>query len=75
MMKRAHRVSNLANQDADPVGTSDQTWSNSCGSLKLITFKFACKSICSFGDTSEEESFFLRHCSLHFVLCLRLNFW
>jgi len=29
-----------------------------CGSLTLITFKFACKSIYSFGETLEQESFF-----------------
>jgi len=51
MTKHAHRVSNLANEDVNLVGTFDQTWSISHGSLTLISFKFACKSICSIGDT------------------------
>jgi len=59
MTKHAHRASNLANEDVDLVGTVDQTWSYFCGSATLITFKFACKSICSFGETSEQESFFI----------------
>jgi len=74
MMKHAHRVSNLANEDVDLVGAFDQTWSVSHGSLTVITFEFACNSICSFGETSEQESFFSRHCSLHFIPCLRSNF-
>jgi len=53
MMKHAHRASNLANEDADLVGTVDQTWSHFYGRATLITFKFACKSICSFCETLE----------------------
>jgi len=53
MAKHAHRVSNLANEDVNLVGRVDQTWSYFCGSAMLTTFKFACKSICSFGETSE----------------------
>jgi len=51
MMKHVHRVSNLANEDVNLVGMLDQTWSILHGSLTLISFKFACKSIYSFGDT------------------------
>jgi len=53
MTKHAHRVSNLANEDVDLVGAFHQTWSISYGSLMLITFEFACNSICSFGETLE----------------------
>jgi len=53
MTKHAHRVSNLANEDVDLVGRVDQTWSYFYGGVTLITFKFAYKSICSFGETSE----------------------
>jgi len=53
MMKHAHRASNLANEDVDLVGASDQTWSVSHGSLTVITFEFACISIYSFGETLE----------------------
>jgi len=54
MMKHAHRVSNLANEDVDLVGVFDQTWSVSYGSLvTVITFEFACTSIYSFGETLE----------------------
>jgi len=53
MMQHAHRASNLANEDVDLVGVFDQTWSVSYGSLTVMTFKFACKSICSFGETLE----------------------
>jgi len=74
MTKHAHRVGNLANEDVDLVGAFDQTWSCFYGGAKLMTFEFACKSMCSFGETSEQESFFLRCCSLHFVPCLRSNF-
>jgi len=49
--KHAHRVSNLANEDVDLIGTFNQTWSILYGSLTLISFKFACKSICSLGET------------------------
>jgi len=59
-MKHAHRMSNLANEDVDLVGTIDQTWSHFCGRATLTTFKFACKSICSFGETSKVESFFVK---------------
>jgi len=59
-MKHAHRVSNLANEDVDLVGMVDQTWSHfHCGAM-LITFEFAYKSIYSFGETSEWESFFIK---------------
>jgi len=74
MTKHAHRAINLANEDVNLVGAFDQTWTISHGSLTLMTFEFACKSICSFGETSEQESFFLRCCSLRFVPCLRSNF-
>ena len=60
MTKHVHRVSNLANKDVDLVGIADQTWSYFCGSVTLITFKIACKSICSFGETLEQESFFIK---------------
>jgi len=53
MTKHAHRVTNLANEDVDLVGRVDQTWSYFHGSVMLITFKFACESICSFGETSK----------------------
>jgi len=52
MAKHAHRAINLANADVDLIGTFDKTWSCFCCSLMLISFKFACKSICSFGETS-----------------------
>jgi len=57
--KHAHRVINLANEDVNLVGTIDQTWSHFHGRAMLITFEFACKRICSFGETSEQESFFI----------------
>ena len=60
MMKHAHRVSNLAKEDVDLLEVFDQTWSISYGSLMLITFKFACNSSNSIGETLELESFFLR---------------
>jgi len=60
MTKDAHRVSNLANEDVNLVGMLDRMWSVLHGSSTLATFKFACESICSFGETSEQESFFLR---------------
>jgi len=53
MMKHAHRVSNLANEDVNLDGAFDQTWSVSHGSLTVMTFEFACCSIHSFGETSE----------------------
>jgi len=53
MTKHAHRASNLANEDVDLVGIVDQTWSYFHGSAMLITFKFACKRIYSFGETLE----------------------
>jgi len=53
MMKHAHRASNLANEDVNLVGIVDQTWSYFYGRATLITFKFACVSICSFGETLE----------------------
>jgi len=71
MAKHAHRVNNLVKRDVDLVEVLDQTWSCFCGRLMLITFKFACNSICSFGETSEWESFFSKVCLLHFVPCLR----
>jgi len=40
-------------EDVHLVGAVDQTWSYFCGSAMLITFKFACKSIYSLGETSE----------------------
>jgi len=70
MMKHAHRAINLANEDVDLVGTIDQTWSCFHGGAMLTTFEFACDSICSFGETSEQESFFSRCCLMCFVLCL-----
>jgi len=60
MTKRAHRASNLAKEDVDPLEAFDQTWSCSCGNLMLVTFKLACDSSSSFGETLELESFFLR---------------
>jgi len=64
-------------KDVDLVGIFDNMCSYFYGSLTLITFEFACKSIYSFGETLEEESFFLRCCSLHFITvpCLQSNFW
>jgi hypothetical protein len=53
MTKHAHRVSNLAKEDVDPLEVFDQTWSFSYGSLMLITFEFACNSIYSIGETLE----------------------
>jgi len=53
MTKHAHHASNLANQDVDLVGVFKETWSYFYGGATFITFKFACKSICSFGETSE----------------------
>jgi len=53
MTKHAHHVSNLANEDVDLVEVFDQTWSCSHGSLMLTTFKFACVSSYSFGETLE----------------------
>jgi len=58
MTKHAHRVINLANEDVNLVGTLDQTWSHFCGSPMLMSFKFACKSICSFGETLGWETLF-----------------
>jgi len=52
MTKHAHRVSNLAKEDVNLVGIIDQTWSSFYGRAMLITFKFACKSSYSFGETS-----------------------
>jgi len=51
MTKHAHRVSNLAKEDVDLVRIIDQTWSSFYGRVTLITFKFACKSSYSFGET------------------------
>jgi len=73
MMKHAHRVSNLAKEDVDLVGRINQTWSPFYGRVMLITFEIACKSIYSFGETSEWESFFLRYCFLYLISCLRSN--
>jgi len=53
MTKHVHRASNLANKNVDLVGIVDQTWSCFYGSVMLITFKFMCKSIYSFGETLE----------------------
>jgi len=53
MMKHAHHVINLANEDVDLVGIIDQTWSYFYGRAMFTTFEFACNSICSFGETSE----------------------
>jgi len=50
-MKHAHRVSNLANEDVNLVGMFDQTWSHFHGGVTHMTFEFACKSSCSFGET------------------------
>jgi len=58
MTKHARRASNLANEDVDLIGMLEQTWSCFCSRAMLTTFKFACKSICSFGETLEQESFF-----------------
>jgi len=60
MTKHAHRVSNLANGGVDLVGRVDQTWSCFHGRVALMTFKFACKNMCSFGETSELENFFAK---------------
>jgi len=51
MTKHAHRVSNRANEDVDLVGLFDKHGGVSRLVLKLITFKFACKSIYSSGET------------------------
>jgi len=40
-------------KDVNLVEALDQTWSCFCGRVTLITFKFACKSSCSFGETLE----------------------
>jgi len=53
MTKHTHRVINLANGNVDLVGAFDQTWSISHGSPMRKTFKFACDSIYSFGETLE----------------------
>jgi len=53
MTKHAHRASNLAKEDVDLVEAFDQTWSFSHGGLMLATFKFACDSSCSSGETLE----------------------
>jgi len=66
--KHTHCVINLANEDVDLVGAFDETWSIWHVSLTCLTFEFACSSICSFHETSEHESFFLRCC----LLCLSL---
>jgi len=52
-MKHAHLAMNLANQDVDLVGMFNNMCSYFYGSLTLITFEVACKSICSFGETSD----------------------
>jgi len=69
MTKHAHRASNLANEDVDLVEVFDQTWSCSHGSSMLATFKFACNSSCSSGETLEQESFFVKVLLLHFAPC------
>jgi len=74
MMKHARCVSNLANEDVDLVGMFDQTWSCFCGRATLMTFKFACDSICSLGETSEKESFFGGFVRCILSPCLRSNF-
>jgi len=51
MTKHAHRASNLANEDVNLVGVFDKTWSVFVWKLNATTFKFACKSICFFGET------------------------
>jgi len=53
MMKHAHRANNLAKRDVNLVKALDQTWSCFYGRVMLTTFKFACNSIYSFGETSE----------------------
>jgi len=53
MTKHAHRANNLAKRDVDLVEVLDQTWSCFYGRAMLITFKFACDGICSFGETLE----------------------
>jgi len=53
MTKHAYRVMNLANEDIDLVGMFNNMCINCYGSLTLITFEFACKSIYSFGQTLE----------------------
>jgi len=60
MTKNAHRVINLANEMSILLEHSIKTWSILHGSLTCITFEFACKSIYSFGETSEQESFFIK---------------
>jgi len=75
MTKHAHRVSNRANEDVCLVGLFDKHGGVSRLQFQLlITFKFACDSICSFGETSGQESFFLLRCfiasrSLFVVVC------
>jgi len=71
MLKHAHHAMNLANGEVDLVGALDKTRSCLCGSATLMAFKVARKSICSFGEALEWESFFSRCCLLHFVPCLR----
>jgi len=53
MTKHAHRVSNLANEDADLVGSIRSNMEYFLWELKLKTFEFACISICSSGETLE----------------------
>jgi len=53
MTRHAHRVINLANEMSILLEHSIKTWSISHGSLTLVTFEFACKSIYSFGETLE----------------------
>ena len=51
MTKHAHRVTSLANEDVNLVGLFDNVFIFFYESLTVITFEFACKSICSFGET------------------------
>jgi len=58
MTKHVHRVSNRANGDVNFIGVFDDTWSVLCCSDKLISFKFACNCIYSFGETLGWETLF-----------------
>jgi len=69
-----HRASNLANEMSILLECLIKTWSSLHGSATVMTFEIACKSICSFGETMEQESFFLRCCLLCFVPCLWSKF-
>jgi len=58
MTKHAHRASNLANEMSILLEHSTKTWSFLHGSSTITSFKLACDSICSFGETPGQETLF-----------------